>query len=121
MSIIASLVSLALGVIFATAAVAQLRFTPTVAQMAQRLETNERRCRVIGGVQAVAAAGLIAGIVGRRYSVLGIINEASAGVLAIVMVAAVVTHLRHGDQFSRTWPALGLGLLSLVALGARLY
>jgi hypothetical protein len=58
--------------------------------------------------------------VGTGTTFLAILNEAAAGVLALLMAAALVVHLRNGDKAKYFTPALALGVAAIVELVLRL-
>lgn len=70
--------------------------------------------RLIGGLEALAAIGIIAPLLIR--SLLPITTPAAVG-LALVMAGAVITHLRRGEYPMLVGNLVLLGLALLVAYG----
>ncbi|SER36764.1 DoxX-like family protein [Lentzea xinjiangensis] len=81
-----------------------------VAGEAAHLGVPLRGYRLIGVVEAAAAAGLLIGL---AWAALGVV--AAAGVV-LLMCGAVVFHLRAGDAAGRWAPAAVLAVLAVVTL-----
>lgn len=119
MSIAASLLSIALFLIFGSAGAQKIVFNPTMSKTADHLGFTKRAYQRVGVIEVVGAVALLVGLSSTRSSVLGIINEVAAGGFVVMMLLAVATHLRKGDGVKGFSPALVLGLLSLAALICR--
>jgi uncharacterized membrane protein YphA (DoxX/SURF4 family) len=120
MAVAASLLSIALFLAFASAGIQKLLFNPAMSNAADRLGFSRPAYRRIGLLELLGGIALMAGLVGKGTTFLAILNEAAAGVLALLMGAALVVHLRHGDKAKYFMPALALGLLAVVELVLRL-
>lgn len=119
MSIVASLLSIALFLAFGSAGAQKIVFNPAMSKAADHLGFSKSGYRRVGVVEVLGAIALLVGLSSSRSSALGIINEVAAGGFVVMMLAAVVTHLRQGDRAKSYSPALVLGVLSLVALLCR--
>jgi hypothetical protein len=120
MAVAASLLSIALFLAFASAGAQKLVFNPAMSRVADHLGYSRNAYRRIGLLEVIGAIALLAGLVAKGTTALAILNEAAAGALALLMAAALVTHLRNGDSAKYFSPALVLGLLALVELMLRL-
>ncbi|MFF5147677.1 DoxX family protein [Streptomyces sp. NPDC013157] len=76
-------------------------------QAAAHLGMSVRLYRVVGALEVAGVAGLLLGL---SWMPLGV---AAATGLALLMAAAAVVHLRHGDPPVRAVPAALLALISL--------
>lgn len=65
---------------------------------------------VIGGLEVLAAIGLIAGVW------LPLLGAAAAAGLVLLMIGAIVMHIHAGEPVRSTLPALIVGLLAAAAL-----
>ncbi|MFE6620022.1 DoxX family protein [Streptomyces sp. NPDC008086] len=99
-----SLVFLPLGL----AKIAALRF---MRQAAAHLGMSPGRYRIIGTLETAGAAGLLLGLASVPLGV------AAAAGLAVLMVAAAVVHLRHGDPPGRALPSAVLALTAVAYFG----
>jgi hypothetical protein len=120
MAVAASLLSIALFLAFASAGLQKLVFNPAMSNVAERLGYTRKTYRRIGAVEVIGAIALLAGLVGKGTTALAILNEAAAGVLAVLMALALTAHLRRGEKAKYFTPALALGVLAVVELVLRL-
>jgi hypothetical protein len=120
MSVVASLLSIVLFLAFASAGVQKIIFNPIMSKAAGHLGFTKRAYRAIGGVEVLGAIGLLVGLVAEGSSLLALVNEIAAGGLFVMMVLAVIFHLRRGDKPKLAAPALALGILALLELIFRL-
>lgn len=120
MSIVASLLSIILFLAFASAGIQKVQFNPVMSASAQRLGFTKVSYRRIGLLEIAGGLGLLVGLSGARGSLWGIVNEVAALALALVMVGAVVVHLRKGDGAKLLAPAAVFGILALVEMISRL-
>jgi hypothetical protein len=111
MSVVASLLSIALFLTFLTTGAQKVQFNPMMSAVANRLGYSKAAYRRIGVVEILAST---------RGSFWGVVNEASAGALALMMAFAVIVHLRKGDEFKDAVPALVLGVLAILCVLVRL-
>jgi uncharacterized membrane protein YphA (DoxX/SURF4 family) len=116
MAVAASLLSIALFLAFASAGIQKLVFNPAMSHVAERLGFTRRTYRRIGVAEVLGGIALLAGLVAKRTTFLGILNEAAAGVLAVLMVLAVSAHLRKHEKAKYFAPALVLGVLAVAEL-----
>jgi zinc transporter ZupT len=91
-----------------------------MSKAAGRLGLTKRAYRAIGGIEVLGALGLLIGLTAKGSSLLAIVNEIAAGGLFVMMVLAVIFHLRKGDKAKFFAPALVLGVLALLELIFRL-
>ncbi len=119
MSILASLLSIALFLAFGSIGAQKIVFNPTMSKAADHLGFTKRGYQSIGVIEVLGAIALLVGLASTRSSILGIINEVAAGGFAAMMLVAVIAHLRKGDRLKGIAPALIFGVLSLLALICR--
>lgn len=120
MSAVASILSIALFLAFATSGLQKIRFNPMSSQSAGHLGFSKSAYQRIGVLEMLGGFGLLVGLSAKGASVWAILNELAAAGLAVTMVLAVVFHLRKGDDAKLFAPALVLGLLALLELVFRL-
>lgn len=120
MSILASLLSIALFLAFASIGAQKIVFNPAMSKAADHLGFTKRGYQRVGAVEVLGAIALLVGLASTRSSLLGVINEVAAGGFVVMMLAAAVTHLRKGDRLKGAAPALVFGLFALLALVCRL-
>jgi DoxX-like family len=82
-------------------------------ERAEHLRISPGLQRMIGTLEILAAIGLLAGL---AVWPLGIM--ASAG-LVLLMIGAVITHVRAGDGLPKFAPAIVLGVIALAELIVR--
>jgi uncharacterized membrane protein YphA (DoxX/SURF4 family) len=120
MSVVASLLSIVLFLAFGSAGAQKLIFNPVMSKAADHLGFTKRSYRAIGGIEVLGAIGLLIGLAAKGSSFLAIVNEIAAAGLCVMMVLAVIFHLRRGDKAKYFAPALVLGVLALLELIFRL-
>jgi hypothetical protein len=120
-SILASVVALALTIAFATTAIQRVRLTSLQSRTAERLEVSLARWRVIGWMEGVGALFIALGYRASRGSVLGVINEIGAGLMLLVSLYVWFRHRRAKDSLAQWGGVLVLALASGVELLARLW
>lgn len=120
MSVVASLLSIVLFLAFASAGVQKIIFNPVMSKAAGHVGLTKRSYRAIGGIEVLGAIWLLIGLAAKGSSLLAIVNEMAAGGLFVMMVLAVIVHLRKGDKAKYFAPALLLGVLALSELIFRL-
>lgn len=108
MLVVAIVLAVLLAVGFALAGVQKVSGATAMMESADHLGVPRERYRLIGGLEILAAVGLIVGIF---VSALGI---AAAVGLVLLMAGAVAFHLRAGDKVAQFGPALALGVVSLL-------
>ncbi|MFF5488099.1 DoxX family protein [Streptomyces virginiae] len=100
-----SLVCLPLGL-------GKIAAVPFMRQAAAHLDMSPGLYRVVGALELAGAVGLL---LGPASAPLGV----AAGIgLALLMTAAAVVHLRHGDPPVRALPAAVLALTAVAYAGA---
>ena len=119
MSVVASLLSIILFLAFVTSGAQKIQFNPYTSAVAQRLGFSKRAYRRIGALEIVGAIAVLVGLASARGSLLGVINIVASGVLAVVMLLAVVVHLRAKDPFKSYAPALVLFALAVLQVICR--
>ena len=120
MSAVASIISLVLFLGFATSGIQKVRFNPMASGSASHLGFSKSAYQRIGLLEIAGGIGLLVGLAAKGSSFLAVINEAAAGGLTILMLAAVYFHIKKGDTAKLFTPALVLGLLALLELIFRL-
>ncbi len=119
MSILASVLSLALVIVFVTTALLRLRGNALQVATAQRLGVEPGRWRVLGWVELVGALLVAVGYRATRLSPLGLANEVGAGLLLLASAWVWTRHLRHHERWLRWAGTLALALGALVEILAR--
>ncbi|MEU5312608.1 DoxX family protein [Streptomyces sp. NPDC021562] len=104
--------TVALSLVFLPLGLAKLAAAPVMRQAAAHLGMSIRLYRVVGALEVAGVAGLLTGL---TRTPLGV---AAATGLALLMAAAAVVHLRHGDPPPRAVPAAVLALISLTYAAA---
>ncbi|MGC0397490.1 hypothetical protein RKD27_000134 [Streptomyces sp. SAI-126] len=102
-----TVLAVVLSLVFLPLGLAKLAAAPVMRQAAAHLGMSVRLYRVVGALEVAGVAGLLTGL---TWMPLGV--AAGTG-LALLMAAAAVVHLRHGDPPSRAAPAAVLALISL--------
>ncbi|WP_030936795.1 DoxX family protein [Streptomyces sp. NRRL S-646] len=102
-----TVLAVALSLVFLPLGLAKLASAPVMRQAAAHLGMSVRLYRVVGALEVAGVAGLLTGL---TWMPLGV---AAATGLALLMAAAAVVHLRHGDPPVRAVPAAVLALISL--------
>lgn len=120
MAAVASIISIMLFLVFASAGIQKVTFNPLMSAGASRLGFSKSAYQRIGMLEILGAIGLMVGLAATGTSVLAIINDVAAGALAVMMILATATHMRHGEKWKSFAPALGLAGLSLLELVLRL-
>jgi uncharacterized membrane protein YphA (DoxX/SURF4 family) len=110
MFIVALILALLLSVAFAGAGVQKLLGSKMMREAADHLKIPYERYRLIGIPELAAVVGLLVGL---AFWPLGV---AAAAGLVILMVGAVVIHLRSGDKVAQFGMAAVLGVLALLEL-----
>ncbi|WAU82527.1 DoxX family protein [Streptomyces sp. Qhu-G9] len=96
-----------LALVFLPLGVAKIAALPVMRQAAAHLGRSPGLYRVVGALEVAGGAGLLAGL---AWVPLGV---AAATGLALLMAAAAVVHLRHGDPPVRAVPAAVLALAAV--------
>ncbi|MFF7980588.1 DoxX family protein [Streptomyces sp. NPDC007901] len=102
-----TVLAVTLSLVFLPLGLAKLASAPFMRQAAAHLGMSVRLYRVVGAMEVAGVAGLLTGL---TWTPLGV---AAATGLALLMAAAAVIHLRHGDPPVRAVPAAVLALISL--------
>lgn len=109
------IVSVIVAGLFIQAGVANLRRTEMVTAAMERLGVSAGLQRVVGGLEVAGAVGLVGGI---WFQPVGIL---AAGGLVLIMVGAVIAHVREGAPLAATMPAYTYGAASVAALGLQIW
>ncbi|WP_215453869.1 DoxX family protein [Streptomyces sp. ATCC 21386] len=107
-----TILAVALSLVFLPLGLAKTAAVPFMRQAAAHLGMSPGLYRVIGALEVAGAAGLLLGLASVPLGV------AAAAGLAVLMVAAAVVHLRHGDPPVQALPAAVLALMAVVYAGA---
>ncbi|MPY56017.1 DoxX family protein [Streptomyces spongiae] len=99
-----STLAVALSLVLFPLGLAKIAAVPFMRQAAAHLGMSPGLYRVIGTLEVAGAAGLLLGLASAPLGV------AAAAGLAVLMVAAAVVHLRHGDPPVQALPAAVLAL-----------
>ncbi|MFF4257074.1 DoxX family protein [Streptomyces sp. NPDC001663] len=99
------------ALVFVPLGVAKIAAVPVMRRTAAHLGMSPGLYRVVGTLEVVGAAGLLAGL---AWLPLG---AAAAAGLTVLMAAAAVVHLRHGDPPARAVPAAVLALVAVAYIG----
>ena len=119
MSVAASLLSIVLFLAFVTSGAQKIQFNPYTSAIAQRLGFSKSTYQRLGVLEVVAAIAVLVGLASERGTLLGVINVVASSVLAVVMLLAVVFHLRKSDPFKSYAPALILFVLATLQVICR--
>lgn len=112
---IATLVlSALLAVAYVGAGASKVAGTKAMVEAAESHGFTKGHYQVIGLLEVAGAAGLVIGL---WWAPLGI---AAAAGLTLLMIGAVVVHVRAKEKFAMAAPALVLAILSAVALVLRI-
>ncbi|MBC2907898.1 DoxX family protein [Streptomyces cupreus] len=103
--------AVALSLVFLPLGLAKIAAVPFMRQAAAHLGMSPDLYRVIGTLEVAGAAGLLLGLASAPLGV------AAAVGLALLMAAATVVHLRHGDPPVRALPAAVLTLAAVAHAG----
>ncbi|MFF5978728.1 DoxX family protein [Streptomyces olindensis] len=112
MTTVHTTIAVALSLVFLPLGLAKITAVPFMRQAAAHLGMSPGLYRVIGALEVAGAAGLLFGLASTPLGV------AAAAGLAVLMVAAAVVHLRHGDPPVRALPAAVLALTAVAYAGA---
>ncbi|MEU6142773.1 DoxX family protein [Streptomyces sp. NPDC047081] len=99
--------AIVLAVVFLPLGLAKIAAAPIMRQAAAHLGMTPGQYRVIGALEVAGVAGLLLG------PAAGPLGVAAAIGLALLMAAAAVVHLRHGDPPVRALPAVVLAVAAL--------
>ena len=120
MTVVAALLSIALFLAYCSAGAQKLSFNPAMSKAADHMGFSKSGYRRIGLLEVLGGLALLAGCVARGTSFLALLNEVAAGCLVVLMLLAVVFHLRKGDAVKYFAPALMLAVATLLELIFRL-
>ncbi|WNZ13683.1 DoxX family protein [Streptomyces sp. 11x1] len=104
--------AIVLTLVFLPLGLAKIAAVPFMRQAAAHLGMSAGLYRVIGTLEVAGAVGLLLGLFAAPLGV------AAAAGLALLMAAAAVVHLRHGDPPVQALPAAVLVLTALAYAGA---
>lgn len=107
-----TVLAITLSLVFLPLGLAKIAAVPAMRQAAAHLDMPTGLYRVIGTLEVAGAAGLLTGL---TWTPLGV---AAATGLALLMAAAAVVHLRHGDPLVRALPAVVLAVVAVAYTGA---
>lgn len=113
MFVATAVLTIVLALVFLGAGIPNILGTKTSLQMRDQLQIDAQLYRVVGFLEIAAAAGLLVGL---GVPVLG---AAAAGGLALLMIGAIVTHIRAGDA-KGSLPAVVLFVATMAAAVLRI-
>ncbi|RZS45124.1 DoxX-like protein [Herbihabitans rhizosphaerae] len=98
--------SIALAVLFLALGAAKIAGVPAMATRFEHLGYDARMRTIVGALEVAAAVGLVIGVF---WPPLGV--AAAIGLVAL-LVGAVVSHRRAGDEVKEIVPAVWVGLVA---------
>jgi uncharacterized membrane protein YphA (DoxX/SURF4 family) len=110
MFVVTLILAIVLALAFGASGVGKLTGAKMAVDTAGQLNIAFSRYRLIGVPEVLAAIGLLVGL---AVWPLGV---AAAAGLVVLMIGAVIAHVRAHDKLANSAPATVLGLLSLVEL-----
>jgi uncharacterized membrane protein YphA (DoxX/SURF4 family) len=113
MFVVTIVLSVLLALAFGMAGAQKVAGLKTALDNADHLGMSHNAYRVIGALEVLAAIGLLAGLA------VWPLNVAAAAGLVLLMIGAVITHVRAGDKVKHFAPATVLGLLTVVEIIVR--
>lgn len=113
MFIVTVVLAILLALSFAAAGGPKVVGAKSAMEGADHLHIPHNAYRGIGVLELLAVVGLLAGL---AVWPLGV--AAGAG-LVLLMIGAVITHIRVGDKIAQFGPAVALGVLALVEVVVR--
>lgn len=119
MSVVAALLSVILFLAFVSAGVQKIVFNPVMSHTSDRLGYTKSAYQRIGWLEVVGAIALLIGVAAKGSSILAILNKVAAASFFVLMMLAVMTHVRNDEAAKFYTPALVLGVASLAELIAR--
>lgn len=115
MSTSEAILSLATAAVFLIAGGSKLSNQPKMLADAERFGLSQRVYRLVGGLEAIGAAGVLIGLF--IWSVIGVL--ACIGLL-LLMLGAIAFHLRAKDSWAHTSPAILAGAVTIGSMIAQL-
>jgi uncharacterized membrane protein YphA (DoxX/SURF4 family) len=109
MSVAATILSIVLALAFAGAGFAKVSGQQMMLEAADHFGIPRSQYKLIGVAELAGAAGLLIGI---AVTALGV---AAAACLTVLMIGAVIVHIRAKDAVGQYIPAIVLAILSGVA------
>ncbi|GAB2580767.1 hypothetical protein GCM10027168_11970 [Streptomyces capparidis] len=100
-----------LTLVFLSLGAAKIAAVPFMRQAAAHLGMSPGLYRVVGGLEVAGTIGLVLGLASAPLGVAAAIG------LALLMTAAAVVHLRHGDPPVRAMPAAVMALTAVAYAG----
>jgi hypothetical protein len=113
MFIVTVVLAILLSLTFAASGGLKVAGVKSAMDQADHLRFPHNAYKGIGALELLAVIGLLAGL---AVWPLGV--AAGAG-LVLLMIGAVITHIRVGDKIAQFGPALALGVLALVEVIVR--
>ena len=114
MFIVTLVLSIVLALAFGMSGAQKVAGAKTALDHADHFGMSHNTYRVIGVLEVLAAIGLLVGLA------VWPLNVAAAAGLVLLMIGAVITHVRAGDKVAHFAPAAVLGLLTVVELIVRI-
>lgn len=113
MFIVTIVLAVLLSLAFGMAGVQKVTGAKSMIDSADHLKMSHGLYKVIGGLEILAVIGLLVGL---AVWPLGV--AAGAG-LVLLMIGAVISHIRAGDKIAQFGPAAVLGLVALAEVIVR--
>jgi uncharacterized membrane protein YphA (DoxX/SURF4 family) len=113
MFIVTIVLAILLALAFGAAGGQKVAGVKSAMDNADHLHFSHNAYKGIGALELLAAIGLLAGL---AVWPLGV---AAAAGLVLLMIGAVITHIRVGDKIAQFGPALALGVLAVVEVVVR--
>jgi uncharacterized membrane protein YphA (DoxX/SURF4 family) len=120
MRAVASILSIAVFLAFATTGAQKMIFNTMASKSAEHLGFKKRTFQLVGLIEVLGALGVMIGLAAKKGTFLAVLNEAAAAGLLVAMIAATVFHFRKGDGLKGSAPALTLGAVCLIEIVLRL-
>ena len=120
MSEVASIISLAVFLAFATTGLQKLIFNTLASQTAERLGFTKAWFQRLGVLEMLGAIAVLVGLAGKHGTWQYWSNLVGVAGLTLMMVGATILHLRRGDGWRGALVALGFGAACVVVLVLRL-
>ena len=114
MQIATGVIAVLLAIAFLAAGGAKIAALPLMRESANHLGIPYTAYRGIGVLEIAGVLGLAVGFANTGIGV------AAAIALFLLLIGAIGSHLRSGDPFAKTAPAVVLGVLAAAYIGLRL-
>lgn len=117
---VASLLSLALFLVFGTLGVQKTREADDVSQLVEHLNLSRQKLAIVAIVEMVIAVVIVVGATAKPTQALGTVSEVGAALGGALMLYVVVRQLRHRAAWKSTVVAAVIVVMCVAALTLRL-